>query len=193
MQLPPLFIRGKLSEVNPILSVVSYNRQRSHRHLQPALHPAELTTGGKWTYNRQCGHDYCVRENWSKFNLSDRFLWWEYEIGETSSKQNNTTVLKLLNYCMDCNIGFCPRCSFLPSGHSLYFAVFVCNLHIITFNSSKFMWHFNFYAKHMWFLDHFMNEAVQANQWFNSLHHFQAWFLSLNDFKWFYAFSNLNQ
>ena len=59
MQLPPLFIRGKLSEVNPILSVVSYNRQRSHRHLQPALHPAELTTGGKWTYNRQCGHDLC--------------------------------------------------------------------------------------------------------------------------------------
>ena len=58
MPLPPLFIRGKLSEVNLILSVVSYNRQRSHRHLQPALHPAELTTGGKWTYNRQCGHDY---------------------------------------------------------------------------------------------------------------------------------------
>ena len=58
MPLPPLFIRGKLSEVNPILSVVSYNRQRSHRHLQPVLHPAELATGGKWTYNRQCGHDF---------------------------------------------------------------------------------------------------------------------------------------
>ena len=58
MQLPPLFIRGKLSEVNLILSVVSYNRQRSHRHLQPALHPAELATGGKWTYNRQCEHDF---------------------------------------------------------------------------------------------------------------------------------------
>ena len=57
MPLPPLFIRGKLSEVNLILSVVSYNRQRSHRHLQPALHPAELATGGKWTYNRQCEHD----------------------------------------------------------------------------------------------------------------------------------------
>ena len=57
MPLPPLFIRGKLSEVNLILWVVSYNRQRSHRHLQPALHPAELATGGKWTYNRQCGHD----------------------------------------------------------------------------------------------------------------------------------------
>ena len=58
MSLSPLFIRGKLSEVNLILSVVSYNRQRSHRHLQPALHPAELATGGKWTYNRQCGHDF---------------------------------------------------------------------------------------------------------------------------------------
>ena len=60
MPLPPLFIRGKLLEVNLILSVVSYNWQRSHRHLQPALHPAELATGGKWTYNRQCEHDYCV-------------------------------------------------------------------------------------------------------------------------------------
>ena len=60
MPLPPLFIRGKLSEVNLILSVVSYNRQRSHRRLQPALHPAELATGGKWTYNRQCGHGFNV-------------------------------------------------------------------------------------------------------------------------------------
>ena len=57
----PLFIRGKLSEVNQILSVVSYKQQRSHRHLQPALHPAELATRGKWTYNRHCGHDFSLR------------------------------------------------------------------------------------------------------------------------------------
>ena len=26
----------------------------------PALHPAELATGGKWTYNRQCEHNFCL-------------------------------------------------------------------------------------------------------------------------------------